>query len=593
MAIPPESSSPPASSRNGTAASSGRSGARRHVIENPVLRGFHPDPSILRVGRDYYIATSTFEWFPGVRIHHSRDLVNWTHRTYALTRTSQLDLRGNPRSGGVWAPCLSFDGTRFWLVYTDVKSWGRGFLDARNYVVTAPSIDGPWSDPASLNASGFDPSLFHDTDGRKWLVNMLWDHRRDGRDAFGGIVLQEFDPRRHELVGRPRRIFVGSHLGITEGPHLYRRGPYYYLMVAEGGTGWDHCVTLARSPAIEGPYEVDPDAPLLTSRMTPGCALQKAGHGSLVEAIDGSFYLAHLCARPLGPDRRCILGRETALQAVVWTDDGWLKLASGGRAPEVRVAAPRFDDERTTRNVERARDDFDAPVLSAHFQTLRCAADPSWVSLVERPGFLRLRGRESLQSWHDQSLLARRIQSLACAAETCLEFAPTSFQHMAGLVFFYDDENHYYAYVTHDDEVGPSLCAIKSERGLCSNVLARPIALGDAKRVWLRGELAGAVLRFSFSIDGVHFRPLGTDLDATILSDECAARGLGFTGAFVGVCVQDFESRRCSADFDFFEYREHDAGRAPSEVSDGMDEDAQRPMLRSAFANAGTEGVDP
>jgi xylan 1,4-beta-xylosidase len=226
------------------------------------------------VGRDYYIATSTFEWFPGVRIHHSRDLVHWSHRTYALTRASQVDLRGNPRSGGVWAPCLSFDGTHFWLVYTDVKSWGRGFLDARNYVVTAPSIDGPWSDPAPLNASGFDPSLFHDTDGRKWLANMLWDHRRDGRDAFGGIVLQEFDPWRRELVGRPRRIFVGSHLGITEGPHLYRRGPYYYLMVAEGGTGWDHCVTLARAVAIEGPYEVDPDAPLLTSRMTPGCALQ-------------------------------------------------------------------------------------------------------------------------------------------------------------------------------------------------------------------------------------------------------------------------------------------------------------------------------
>ena len=135
------------------------------MITNPILPGFNPDPSICRVGEDYYIATSTFEWYPGVQIHHSRDLVNWTLVKRPLDRASQLDMRGNPDSCGIWAPCLSHADGLFWLVYTDVKRYS-GFKDTHNYIVTAPSIDGPWSDPIHINSSGFDPSLFHDTDGR-------------------------------------------------------------------------------------------------------------------------------------------------------------------------------------------------------------------------------------------------------------------------------------------------------------------------------------------------------------------------------------------------------------------------------------------
>src|SRR5207244_12626320 len=144
-------------------------------IKNPILRGFNPDPSILRVGDDYYIATSTFEWFPGVQIHHSKDLVNWHLLTRPLTRTSQLDLRGNPNSAGVWAPDLSYYDGLFYLIYTDVKSLDWIYNDTHNYLVTAPNIMGPWSEPIYLNSSGFDPSLFHDEDGRKWLLNMQWD----------------------------------------------------------------------------------------------------------------------------------------------------------------------------------------------------------------------------------------------------------------------------------------------------------------------------------------------------------------------------------------------------------------------------------
>ena len=248
--------------------------APRTMIRNPILPGFNPDPSICRVGDDYYIATSTFEWFPGVQIHHSRDLVNWRLVRRPLERASQLDMRGEPDSCGVWAPCLSYADGKFWLVYTDVKRFDGDFKDAHNYIVTAPSIEGPWSDPIYVNSSGFDPSLFHDDDGRKWFVNMIWNHRNPAgahlkHPAFFGILLQEWDPASGRLIGSAKNIFTGSPLGLVEGPHLFKRGGWYYLTTAEGGTGYDHAVTMARSRVIEGPYELHPNRP---SPDLEGCA---------------------------------------------------------------------------------------------------------------------------------------------------------------------------------------------------------------------------------------------------------------------------------------------------------------------------------
>ena len=215
-------------------------------ITNPVLKGFNPDPSILRVGDDYYIATSTFEWFPGVQIYHSRDLINWKLIARPLNRVSQLDLKGVSSSEGVWAPCLSYDNGVFYLIYTIVKLWTyAGPRDLDNYLVTTTDIRGDWSEPIYLNSSGFDPSLFHDDDGRKWLVNQLWDHRQ-GKNKFAGIVLQEYSHKEKGLVGPITNIFKGTELGLVEAPHIYKRNGYYYLMTAEGTT-FKHAVTFARS----------------------------------------------------------------------------------------------------------------------------------------------------------------------------------------------------------------------------------------------------------------------------------------------------------------------------------------------------------
>jgi xylan 1,4-beta-xylosidase len=276
-------------------------------IQNPVLKGFNPDPSICRVGDDYYIAVSTFEWFPGVQIHHSKDLVNWHLVSRPLNRVSLLDMKGNPNSGGVWAPCLTYADGQFWLIYSDVKMHSGAWKDTPNYLTTCETIDGEWSDPIYLNSSGFDPSLFHDEDGKKYIINMLWD-QRTYKHSFGGIVLQEYSHEEKSLIGKPKVIFEGTDIRLTEGPHLYHIDGYYYLLTAEGGTRYEHTGTLARSKSIEGPYELHPDHPFLTSWHDPRNPLQKCGHASIVHTHTDEWYLAHLTGRPLSHEDKPVLG---------------------------------------------------------------------------------------------------------------------------------------------------------------------------------------------------------------------------------------------------------------------------------------------
>ena len=349
------------------------------MVSNPILPGFHPDPSILRVGDWYYLANSTFEWFPGVEIHRSRDLANWERLPSALQRKSQLDMVGNPPSGGIWAPCLSWADGLFWLIYTDVKHWSPGpCKDTPNYLVTAESAEGPWSEPVFLNATGFDPSLFHDEDGRKWLVNMEWDYRKkEGTGRFTGILLQEYDPLKKSLVGSVRNVYRGTSLGKTEGPHLYRRDGFYYLVVAEGGTQYDHAVSVARSKSLLGPYETHPENPLVTSRGGKDLYLKKAGHGSWCDTPDGRTFAAFLVGRPLPGTDRCVLGRETALAELVWRD-GWPRLKDGGNAPpaafdapgERKFAAPALDY------------DFGSETFRNDFKTLRVPFEETRFSLT-------------------------------------------------------------------------------------------------------------------------------------------------------------------------------------------------------------------
>jgi xylan 1,4-beta-xylosidase len=545
------------------------------LIRNPILAGFNPDPSIVRVGDDYYIATSTFEWFPGVQIHHSRDLVHWRLLTRPLTRASQLNMLGDPDSCGVWAPCLTYADGLFHLIYTDVKRYGRtsqagaagaSLRDFHNYLVTSARIDGEWSEPVYLNSSGFDPSLFHDDDGRKYLLNMLWDHR-PGQNRFAGIVLQEYSASERRLVGDRRVIFEGTSIGFTEAPHVYKRNGYYYLITAEGGTGWGHAVTMARSRSLLGPYELHPDTYVLTARHRPDVELQRAGHADLVETQGGETFMVYLCGRPLRNRGRCVLGRETAIQRMTWSADEWLRTEDGQGIPVSEVTAPGLPPHPFPS--DPSREDFDGPRLPTAFQWLRSPFPDELFSLTARPGHLRLYGRETIGSQFRQALVARRQQALCYSAATAVEVEPQNFQQMAGLVCYYNSSKFHYLYISHDPAVGKHVRVMSClPDQIQSDAFTAPIAIPPGCRVHLRVEVDYERLRFAYRVEGSAWQWLPQQFDTSILSDEATAPGLpNFTGTFVGMACQDMAGTGMPSDFDYFEYQERDYRPNPALIS--------------------------
>lgn len=552
------------------------------MIKNPILRGFNPDPSILRVKDDFYIAVSTFEWFPGVVIYHSKDLGNWKILSRPLDRVELLDMAGNPSSGGVWAPCLSYDEEAglFYLIYSNVRHWvgsvnkdsSDGFKDTHNYLTMATDIKGPWSNSIYLNSSGFDPSLFHDDDGRKWLINMQWDYRI-GKNHFAEILLQEYDADSKRLVGTAKNIFRGTDIRLTEGPHLYKRNGWYYLITAEGGTSYGHAVTLARSRNIEGPYEVHPQNPIMTSvrdrnafnqAMENGSlistalhdGLQKAGHGSMCPWTEDEWILAHLCARPLYDTYYCPLGRETSLQKLIWKEDDWPYAVNG--LPEDRVffsgMKSNVEDESVDIPKVKKYDDFNERDLAPEYHSLRIPAD-EFISLTARPGYLRLYGQESISSTFRQSLIARRVQDFRFYAETCLEFYPDDFKQMAGLILRYNEKNQYYLRLSRDAQSGSNtLGMIIFKEGRMEMPVSPEVIVTD-NRIYLSVEMVDRVIQFYYSIDRENWQPIGFKLESEALSDEMADP-MGFTGMFVGMACQDLSGRRKHADFDYFLYEE-------------------------------------
>lgn len=530
-------------------------------IKNPILTGFHPDPSICRVGEDYYIAVSTFEWFPGVRIFHSKDLKNWRLASRPLNRLSQLNMLGNPDSGGIWAPHLSYADGKFWLIYTDVKVTEGRWKDCHNYLVTCETIDGEWSDPIYLNSSGFDPSLFHDDDGKKYLVNMYWDHRV-GNHNFYGIVLQEYSPVEQKLVGKKEIIYKGTDLKLTEGPHLYKFNGYYYLLTAEGGTRYEHAAMIARSKHLWGPYEGHPDNPLITSWPYPRNPLQKAGHASIVQTHTDEWFLVHLTGRPLPKNNEpllehrgyCPLGRETAIQRLEWKND-WPYVV-GGNQPSIEIEGPNLKEVKWEKEYPE-KDDFDSEVLNPHFQTLRIPLGKDILSLTDNPGHLRLYGRESLTSKFTQAFVARRWQHFNFTAETKLAFRPETFQQSAGLVNYYNTQNWTSLQISWNEEKGRILELMTCDhftfdQPLKGNEIVVP---DDVEYVYLRVDVKTTIYHYSYSFDGENWTQIPIPFYSYKLSDDYIQGGGFFTGAFVGMQCQDTSGERKHADFDYFVYK--------------------------------------
>jgi len=541
------------------------------MIHNPVLPGFNPDPCICRRGGDFYLAVSSFEWFPGVPVYHSKDLKHWELYANALTDPHTVDLRGLPSAKGIWAPCLTYcrEDDLFYLVYGIMHSMNARYFDISNYLITARDPAGPWSEPVYLHSMGFDASLFHDDDGRKYLAALEWE-TREGHEKPGPISIMEYDPVLKKVIGFPRRIWRGAtDRGCIEAPHLTKRNGFYYIMCAEGGTGYYHSVTMGRSRNVFGPYEPDPMGPLLTSSpgdfnersdwdhlkpryYNPEVTLQKAGHGSYVDLPGGETYLLFHCSRPFTPELRCTLGRETAIARMRWTKDGWLRTESGSPLPDEWVRESALPE--TDLQGPPAFDDFDSDTLGLMYYAPRI--DPkSFTDLTSRPGWIRLKGQESGASLHQVSILARKLTSLHAAATVKMEFDPVCWQHSAGLILYYDNMNFFYLGKTFSEELGlPVLQLLQLENGKKYEYPDHIVPLREQGPVWLRFTVEGRDTRFYYSFDGDTYFPVGPSLDTSLLSDEYSDYG-EFTGTFAGITCADRLLHKKSADFDFFELK--------------------------------------
>ena len=496
-----------------------------HAPPNPILKGFYPDPSICRIGDEYYLVTSSFEYFPGVPIFHSRDLVNWRQIGHVLTRESQLPLRGAKNSYGIWAPTLRYHESHFYLVSTNMTLGG-------NFVVTATDPAGPWSEPVLLDQEGIDPSLLFD-DGKVYLTTS--ENRQSEIDLATGRRLSEV-----------RVVWGGTGGGYMEAPHLYKINSWYFLMVAEGGTGRGHMVTIARSRDPWGPFISCPHNPILSNRGFAGQPLQCTGHGDLVQAHDGTWWMVFLGVREVPGffPRVHTLGRETFLAPVTWDVDGWPVVNHTGR---VSLDTPGSSLPLRPWHAAAARDEFDGPEFGLDWVFLRNPL-PERYCLAARPGWLRLHGSaENLSDMASPTCLLRRQTAYRCGAATLLDFAPSTDNEEAGLVVFMNHEHHY------------EVCVMNREGRRCVELRRR---VGDLQVVASQSLATPGPIELGFAADeeSYHFyfsdaagnrKPLGA-ARIRYLSTEVAG---GFTGVMLGLYASgNGLTANAPADFAWFEY---------------------------------------
>lgn len=540
------------------------------MIVNPILPGFHPDPCICRKGDDYFLAVSTFEWLPGIPVYHSRDLKHWELYTHVITKENPVDLKRLPSAKGIWAPCLTYCEAEdlFYVVYGVMNSMNARYFDVDNFLITAKDIRGPWSEPVYLHSAGFDASIFHDDDGRKYVVSLEWE-TREGYEKPGFICMAEYSAEKKAIVGYPKRIWKGgTDRGCMEGPHLTKHDGRYYLMCAEGGTGYNHCVTMGRAGQVWGPYEGDPKNPIVTSvpgysnerqdpdhlkkrYFNPDSVLQKSGHGSYVTTQKGEVYLVHLTARPFVPELRCTLGRETAIQKMTWTEDGWLRMADGTNLAKLQVEEPDLPECILERIPDF--DDFEEEHLRNYYYAPRIFPE-TFCDLKARPGYVRLRGQESRSSLNKVSILARKLTSVYATVTTKMDFHPEVHQHSAGLILYYDNMNYIYLRKYFSDTLGQSaISVIQLENGEKTEFLNTRTPVGE-EELYFRLRIQGRRAWFEWKTEDTAYRQIGMVFDTTKLSDEYSQFG-EFTGTMAGITCADRVFHRQYADFDFLDYR--------------------------------------
>ncbi len=530
------------------------------MYTNPVLTGFYPDPSICRAGDDYYIVNSSFAYFPGLPIFHSKDLVSWRQIGHALDRPEQLPLIGAGVSRGLFAPAISYYKGTFYIVCTLIDRGG-------NFVITATDPAGPWSNPVYLKeVNGIDPSLFFDeTTDKAYIVynseppgnKTLWNGHRTIRQY-------EFDYRNKKVVGEERLLINGGvdtskHPVWIEAPHIYHINDWYYLMCAEGGTGYNHSEVIFRSKSPEGPFIPWEKNPILTQRhLDRGRKnpVTTAGHADLVQTQNGDWYAVYLACRPYEGDHYNI-GRETFLNPVTWTEDGWPVILKGDEQVKFQYPLPLPNVNKNPVNPFSGNftfhDDFNNEKLNVRYTFLRTVTE-NWYNTSANKGWLTLQLRPQSVSGRDNpSFVGFRQQHHQATATTRLRFTPGADNEKAGLVIFQSESFFYY--LCKSLEGGkPVVQLYKSTKDSMELLASKPL-LSKTGDVYLRIEPKNAVYATSFSTNGKNWTPL-QEVDGKFLSTATAG---GFVGSVFGLYATSLgKQSQNKASYDWFTYKGND-----------------------------------
>jgi xylan 1,4-beta-xylosidase len=507
------------------------------VYTNPVIPGFYPDPSLCKVGDDFYLVNSSFQYFPGVPIFHSRDLIHWEQIGYCLTRESQLDLKGCGSSMGIYAPTLRYHQGRFYMITTNMNL-------SRNFYVWSEKPEGPWSDPVWIDSPGIDPSLFFDEDGRVYLTgtNDLFSNQQPG------IYQAEIDIGTGKLLSERELIWKGTGANAPEGPHLYRIKGKYYLLIAEGGTEYGHMVTIARSDSPYGPFESNPNNPILTHR-SMGSPIHATGHADFVEMENGSWWAVFLGIRPVSVPfvgRYHHLGRETFLAPVIWSAEGWPVIGEGGMAAEKMSVGTLMNGKGASFNII---DEFEDNQLHYCWNFLRNPQEIDW-SLEARPGWLTLHGSAvTLNDIASPAFIGRRQQHFNCTVSTLLSFDPVYEGEEAGLTVYMNEQFHYEIALTYDSDKGRKVILRRRVGSLWKVELEEAV---EGTEIIMGIEANTTTYSFFYNEPNGEQKAFGSG-ECSLLSTEVAG---GFTGVYIGMYATG-NGRPCKAPayFDWFEYK--------------------------------------
>ena len=502
------------------------------TFNNPVIPGFYSDPSVCRVEDDYYLITSTFEYFPGVPVFHSKDLVNWEQIGYCLDRTTQL-----PNGLNIFAATIRHHNGVFYMITTNMGVDG-------NFYVTATNPAGPWSDPIFIEAGGIDPDLFWDDDGTAYVIS-------------SPMMLYEINLETGELITEGEKIWNGTGGRFAEGPHLYKKDGYYYLMIAEGGTEFAHTETIARSKSIWGPYNSNPSNPILAhyNAAAQGIPINGVGHADIIQAHDESWWVVfHGFKTPY------ILGRETCLAPVSWPTNGW-PVVNGNGTATIDMTCPTLP--LTPVETKPSRTYFDSDKLGLEWNYIRYPA-PNNYSLTANNGYLRLIGSDStIEDRKSPTFVGRRLQDMYFTATTQLEFNPDNRNEEAGMTLL-NNGNHFDLLIKKSNEKRVLVCRLR----FGSNVIyeSKEVIL-EAGPVKLKIEGANSTFNFSYTQGNAPFKEL-QKADSKYLGTTLVG---GATGCFVGLyATGNGKISKSNADYNWFEYVANEAPANDGNVFSGF-----------------------